>query len=618
MSSSGRVARLLRSVANVFDQVSTRPTRQSYVWGGRPSPLPFAFFHGLYLLRLLSPLQWFKFVVRRRTRRPRGTTNLRPDFPSAYTEGYFLVVLSLAAIAYWVVGTDGTPERIWFAMRVLMWVFIVECFTWIVYYLLLRNFLETNYTIFHPAEYLLTFPVVVSTQLLLVAVATQHGVMELLAAVVGSPILDSPLSLTVSLLALFYFGVAISVLLTSHPGIRVRPSQNIVVIGAGEVTCDRIVPALFELGYRGDDLQVVTLDDASISPSEVDAQRRLRDEVAVVRVPHGRVLDVSLRERSPTIVASPTFTHLGHVLRLANAGVPFAVEKPIVASPSERAIIARNPGLMENGFALSYYALEKALPLTYFYRPLPTYGKFLRSSESDLPTGRALDLVRSQLGALHSIDVTVLEGRDRSPTGMSRLWTELPPTLRPFIETAVHPLLIARHVIGDAPIQWSEAALGKYGPRHDEIMAARGTSVAPTWLFAHGMCSGVFVDVEVGKYVTDDDARREAVLSFANGTAVMNFDTRRLTIDSDGTSLWIEVDSSGGGGAYAKNYAVLMSLFSEFVLNGWGETRFDDLERQLLALEDWDRLCDRVEEADVSEHVYDDTGIPRRTDVTEL
>lgn len=58
---------------------------------------------------------------------------------------------------------------------------------------------------------------------------------------------------------------------------------------------------------------------------------------------------------------------------------------PIVARRPEREILrAQGDKLMAKGFVLSYYSLEKGLPLTYFLEPLPGYAGFLRVSEAGL------------------------------------------------------------------------------------------------------------------------------------------------------------------------------------------------------------------------------------------
>jgi hypothetical protein len=599
-----RACRLRRRIPVVLNRVSTRPTFSSYIWGGRVSPLPFLAFNAIYVGRLLSPLQWVKYWTRRRIAK-RPTTNRRPDFPSAFTEWYFLAVFGLALIATLVPIDEIGPAPLGLVIRGIGWLLILESTTWIVYYLLLRAFIETYYTIFHPAEYLLTFPLVITNQLLLLSATTDKPLTDLLEDVVGNPPAGDAFAIAVSLGSLFYFGVAITVVLSSHPGIRTRASQNIVILGSGDVTRNRIVPALIALKYDHDDLLVVTVEDDT--QTDDPAQRQLERLVEVITTKPDKVIDRSLTERSPTIIASPTSVHFGQLVELANAQIPFAVEKPIVALRSQREILRRNEGLMRNGFALSYYTLEKSLPLTFLFEPLPLYASYLRGSDPSLTRDSGIADLRAELGTLKSIAVTIREGRERSPSGTSRLWTEIPASLRSFVETTVHPLLVIRRAVGGGDVLWRECALGKYAPREAEIQAALGESVAPTWIVAKGSIGAVQIQLEVGKYVPAEATQRSAVLEFAHGTAVMDFDNRRLEITVDGNPAgWLGIDDD----KYGANYAVLMSLFGHFTLNGWGEVRFDDYLAQLDALDDWDDLCDAADAHQVPVHSYE-AELPR-------
>ncbi|SHN46237.1 hypothetical protein [Cryptosporangium aurantiacum] len=574
--------------SRVIQQVSTKPTSSSYVWGGRISPLPFVAFHAVYLARLLSPLQWVKFTVRRIIA-ARPTTNMRPDFPSAYTEWYFLA--EFAAVLLVFVSQDQldtAPTSIKYAGIVLAGVMIFEINVWILYYLLLRGFLELHYTIFHPAEYLLTFPLVLTTQALLASLVLDRDLSKLLVDAVGNPQVGDSVGVGVAIATLFYLGVAITVVLSSHPGIRTRAPQNFVIVGAGDVTAKRIIPALKSLGYDRDDIVVVTVPEA-----DEDWRYHIDREAARLEIAApDRVMDTSLRERSPTIIASPTYVHFSQLVRLANAGIPFAVEKPISSVRSERDILRSAPELMERGFALSYYTLEKALPLTYFIDPLPIYARHLSEDRPGLISGAELGSIKAELGRIESITIDLLEGTGRSPHGTSRLWTELPGVLRSFVETAVHPLLILRHVTGSTAVAWDECIVGRYDPRARQIRELVEKEIAPTWFAARGRCGAIDVTMRVGKYVPDSMASRMARIEYENGRVDCDFDARNISLTvADVNRGVIAVDST----KYSANYSVLMSLFTSFSLNGWDALRFDDFQRQLDALDWWDDLCDRVE-----------------------
>src|SRR5947209_521152 len=117
------------------------------------------------------------------------------------------------------------------------------------------------------------------------------------------------------------------------------------------------------------------------------------------------------------------------------------------------------------------------------------------------------------------------------------MWTELPASLRPFIETVIHPLLILRHVIGPRPPVWKSIELGRYGPRADFVRKEYKREIAPTFLDASGEVTGVSgaataIRLLVGKYIPDATARRGAAVRYAHGQVKADFDHRRLDIET--------------------------------------------------------------------------------------
>lgn len=605
----------LERISRAVQKVSTRPAASSYIWGGRRSPLAFAVFHLFFLVRLLSPLQWVKYSVRRRNTAKPPTTNQRPDFPAAYTEWYFIVILVVAGTAYLVrhAANPHPPVLLAWLLSAVGWLLITECVVWVMYYLMLRAFVERYYTIFHPAEYVLTFPLLLTIQLLLVSDVTGRGITDLLQAFIGNPEAGDRFGTTLAVFGLAYLGVAITVVLSSHPGIDTRTAQTVSIIGAGDVTLNRILPALKTLGYERSSITISSIED----PETANARAAIGDDAQLHVTSPDKVLATALREHAPTIIASPTFAHFTQLVALATAGVPFAVEKPIASGRPERTVL-RTEGaqLMAHGFALSYYSLEKALPLTYFLQPLPVYSRFLAASEPGLLGGAALHALREELGQVRSANIDLLEGASRSPASYGRLWTEVPGTLNPFIETTIHPLLLLRHITGAGPIAWTGCALGRHAPRAAQVRAEYGQEIAPTWLEATAHHGTIELRMRVAKHVPSSLAQRRAVITYANGSVTADFDTRRVDFEVNGQNRgWIAIDTGRDAGRYQQNYAVLVSLFMEFAINGWGAVRFDDFERQLDALDHWDDLCELVDQHQppVTEYTTESltTSVPR-------
>lgn len=577
-------------MSQILDRVATRPRPRSYNWGGHPSYLARIAFFGVYALRLLSPLQWLKLAYR--AYGARSTTHARPDFPAAFSELYFLAVLAAAGAAM-VARAEGVKAGSFrSALVAVAALFLLESIVWIVYYLLLRSLVEGKYTIYHPAEYLLTFPVLIATQVFLVALVWNASARTIVAAFTGNPDASSGLLVALSALGLVYLTAALSVLMTSHPGISPRDPETIVVIGAGDVTEDKILPALAELEVPPRDIVVAALGE----DARGGTARRIvaRTEAELMRK--------VLAQQSPAIVASPTSAHFRQIVALAATGDRFAVEKPLVASASERDLLRASPELMEKGFALSYYVLEKALPLTYFMQPLPEYRRYLVSDPADFLDGTGFQFIRDSLGALQSLEIRLLEGPDRSPRGIDAHWTERPATLRPFVETCIHPLAVARVLLPGERICWTDVETGVYAPRRDQVGA-----IAPTFVRATGRAGGATLDVAVGKHIANAVPRR-AVAEYRNGRVTADFDRRSLTIEVGGAAVG-EICVSPSK-PWCRNYAVQMDMVRRFLVNGHGAVRADDLRGQLDALDWWDDLCDRVEEHGVEPKDYDDASTP--------
>jgi len=158
----------------------------------------------------------------------------------------------------------------------------------------------------------------------------------------------------------------------------------LTVFGGGDVTQRLIRPAAMDLG--------VLLDIYDISP-----------------VPHASLYDgtVSNVPLSPVVVvATPTETHLDLVSELNDVGCHVVCEKPLTLTSEGLSVLDSSPQLLDNVFVLSYYALEKSLPLTFLLTQRDLYSDFLYSSGLD-----ARD-VYSILGRVRSVSFSFKEPTD--------------------------------------------------------------------------------------------------------------------------------------------------------------------------------------------------------------
>lgn len=580
-----------QSIISTIDQVAGIPPRTSYIWGGRLTPLPFAAFWTVTLVRALSPLQWIKFVYRKRGR-TRNTTNLRRDFPSSFTEWYYIALgaISLAALLI----DPQLPTWVSQTFRILGWWVIVDCGVWIIYYLFLRYFIEGKFSAYHSIEYLLQFPLVASVQCMVIALVAGLPLTAVIDGLRGS---NGPEGLAGSLLGwlgVVYIGGALGILISSLPPIDARGADSFAIVGVGDLAIRRLLPALSAIGVRPTEINLLDTEKRT-----VPGYRVFQDSSAGLRT---RLV----RSRVPTIIATPTDSHLEYAATLSRLGVRFAIEKPICAGKADRLSIQRNMEMYENAFALSYYALEKALPLNYLLTQRDAYLPYLEDcgggSISQAEVRRAVD----RLGTLESVDIRLLEGPERSPSGSSRGWTEKPENgISALIETVIHPLhLLCLFVPDESPLELESLNVARFGPRDDEVRAATGTGIAPTFIDFSGKIDDAFVRIVVGKHIPEKDTERVLEARFSNGRVVCRFDERDVRVfidvqhDSDGAALAIRVPEK------LIPYEVQISLFRDFVNHGWRQARFDDIERQLRALTYWEQLVVAADGIDVSR--YDD------------
>jgi hypothetical protein len=565
------------------------PPRSSYVWGGRTAPITAAVAWAATVVRLISPLQWVKAIYRGSAAR-RGA-NLRRDIPPAMTDVYFLVVLAIAVGGLVMARINLMPDSpiANAIIDFIAWILLVESIGWVLYYFLVRRLVEANFVIFHPAEYLLLFPVQVAIQSCLIAILTAATWADVALIFVGQGSPAGALQVFAAFLAAAYLGILIATLLSSLPALRFRPPHLWYVIGGGEVSQSKLVPALEVLGVRRSEIVIFDSDERVVADW---LARGYRTELALGGTSGGRrrpVDPVTWVRRSPGIcvIATPTDDHVSLIKRLEPTGVHCVVEKPLTLSRTELASLKARPELLDAAFTLSYYSLEKALPVTYLFDSRPVLGERLRI-ESRL--GESEEQITDRLGSLSSVDICLLEGLERSPRGLARAWTESSGSLADLGETALHPLMVAGHVL---PLEcrdlaWKDIRVGHFGPRRNELASA-GRAMSPSFLSAVALSPcGASLRIRVGKYIHPTQLLRGGIAQFEGGTVVFDFDAESCTVLlGDGEVAWTASTLEP-----TAKYTTQMGLALDWIHSARSPRAFDDLATQYWALDEWFRLVD--------------------------
>lgn len=526
---------------------------------------------------------------------------VRLDFHAKYTEIYLLIVMVLSITLYYFKVLDVFPNLLKYAV---IGVFLIESFVWVFYYMLARVLLERYLTIYNEVEYLISLPVVIATQVFLISLLVQNlSPSEVLSLMFGIGGVNGSLEfqvLALGLMGVVYVVIVIANLIRIVPSISVLKRPNITIIGAGDVVENRILKALLKL-YEPSQIAVVSdvindefkslLSEKNIYYKEVFFKKEGASQKNALYSHKQResiknkIIEFVKSRSTYAIIATPSDEHFSYIQALANEGIKFAVEKPIcVAIPQLKMLKANGKGLMNNGFLLSYYWLEKGLPLNYFLTLNPIYRDLLKVSASNetLDTPSSLAYVKESLGEPRLIVSEFLEGDETE----NRFWTEIPETGGLIAETLIHPITMIKNILGSqAEIKWGERAYVKVKERKTLIQQKYNIDIGFTYIDWIGKSGDCNIRLRLGKYT--DKKRRVMHATYENGKIVADFDKQTCSV---------YLKAIGGSGKeiekftikllHEGKYETQMLLFHEYIQRGWNELRYDDFPNQIDVLID--------------------------------
>jgi predicted dehydrogenase len=607
---SHNMIKLFHSITKFLGQLSTKPHYESYTWGAHRSLFAQLFYQLVYLSRFLSPLQWYKTIWRELNKSKSASDGKqRKDFHALHSEYYLLVVMLLALSVYFfngmvqnyvlnhysqVYGLISNLKTI-----VLVWL-AVESILWIFYYMLLRILIEKRLSIFNEAEYFIVLPAVLFTQVVLFTGIFNVPLSDVSSALFNLPYDNSELSsdarMAIGLLGYIYTVLIIANIINLIPALPVRRRPNITIIGAGDVVEKRILPALMDQNfYRAGQLSVASdtisedfkdfltingikyfeaLKPSNPEPLTFSKRNKIREDIA----------NFVAKRSSYAIIATPTEEHFPYMTALAKKQVAFAIEKPIVGNRAElEAIKTYGQDIMSNGFLLSYYWLEKALPLNYFLTLNANYRDFLDISTGDgsskFTSQNTLAYIQQRLGSPTSVNIIFYEQEEK------RVWALLKETGGFYYETFIHPITLLYHTLGKEfdssgfSVDWysTENAQEYFTDQKDELGAN----------FIHlrnskGQCK---IDIKAGKFT--GQKKRCMTIKYASGCIDVDLDEMTCVIKwFDGgvnsfTKICIKPE-------YKQPYAAQMRLYDLFVNESgqWVGQRFDDFPSQYKVLEE--------------------------------
>lgn len=584
-----------RQFLQLVDDVVTLPRRGAIVWSHRPSILAAVTFTSLAIGRFFSPLQWLKWAFRRKALvAPKGRLQHRPDFHALYSELYFFGVCALLWAATFL--PDDSIYRV--IKSGIGWLFFFEIVVWTIYYGTLRGFIERSYSIYHRTEYLLMVPLAFVVCAGSYALATSDSFASAARFFMGIGTETHAHAIVGTAVNILFFAVVMSYLIAQFPAARVKADdvdqlgRELTIIGAGDVIETRAWPAATKVGYDASRIAILALGPRPSwmppSPNPPQYIQVNSDLAATARE--------AVKAGRPILIATPTNTHveLINAIRVAaeewvasRRSIPLIVEKPLCGPGQYQQLQkAIEDYGVRNLFSLSYYLIEKALPLTALLTGNTIYLRYVVVNSGLRSWGQVQDAIR-QLGPLKRIRGRLREDQARSPA-MNRLWVLDPAHGGIVYEQTIHLLLLAQ--LATTHASGNSRGMLDAKPLVEMFCDAATPAAAKQWPTAARLAFDVdeiHVEVASAKFIPSNAKKRSMKLTYEHGSIDCDFDARTARV-FHGQDQVIEV---GIRPEFADNYATQMDLALRCVEGGdWSWNRSDGIAYQLAVLAWLDRF----------------------------
>lgn len=489
------VTNFISKILKVADGISTRPNLTSWVWKGNVSPLAFIILHIVYLTRICSILQISKYIYRKFAKYTSvDKASKRPNVPSYFVEVYFI----LWALLLFVLPKDSSITK-W-----LSYYFLFESLFWLLYYFFFRRFFEERYAIMHTLEYIVILPLLIIIQARSISVVYCCNIKYAFTTMFFPEKGDS---IYIIILSIFYVALIFGIFLSNLPIEQIKEKGNyrfnISIIGNGIIVQKRLKEAISKL-----------IPPRNVAILDVESFDKEIEYIGKTKFQYFLISDDTMKHvLSSNIlwIATPPHAHISYLNKYIN-NVFIAIEKPLVTNNNELSVLKRlwSSDMWKNVFCLSYYYLEKALPLTFLYSPTTFYEKYLDFGGQ---TRQYVLSIFEQFGLLNSVELTLFEGDD------FREWVDSVQYGGHMYETFLHLAVIARAVMG-IDTDWGQP-IWKIENKKNHYMSFI-------------QCTGeternhIHYDLRMGKFMPQNELRRNGKLVFQNGTIEINFDRQEL------------------------------------------------------------------------------------------
>ena len=525
-----------------FFAISTKPEKTSYIWARRTrSLLATIVLWVVWAGRLLSIFQWCKYGYRRLGKWFKfgyvENDSGRPDVPPKLGEFYFCFLMGLFAVTHLMKIT--CPFLV-----TVSYYYIFESCVWVMYYTVFRRFFELGYTIYHQLEYILTIAIIIPTQALCFARIYSMSFKEVFMSLLGMG--DETTPLPIIIFGFFLSAIVIGIVISTFPTENIKEGikkAKMIIIGCGDVVKSRLYPALINSKYS---TAISCYDIKEID--QIPSCHQYNDSAEIQKA----CLE-DIKQGSILWIETPPNSHLEYTEYAINNGAGLViVEKPIAISKEdikEFKKIVEKTSTRNKLFFLSYYILEKALPLTFLAnigkeeskKRVGFYKKYLDIS------GEPLVMCWKQfLGKLKLIKVDIIEGKD------DREWIE--NNGGQLYETFIHHMLIAVQFCG-LPVEYDDKTGEKkeFWECVEFVNGENNEAIREISLKAQG--GNAVIDLLMRK--NDAEKTRMAILEFENGSICADFDKKNAVIHFTHMKADCEIKVKD---EFSQNYNVLVDM----------------------------------------------------------
>jgi len=537
-------------IKKAINSISTEPGENHFKWQGGNSLFAFCVLRIMWIARIFSGLQiikrFFRVIMKPKTGTKSNRGNISPFFQENYYGAWFISIILL----YYFRGQNGISGE-------LSAYFIFESTGWIFYYAVFRRFFEEKYAIYHVLEHIPMILLIIPIQSFAYGTIYQTDFKDILPILLGQATKEHPV---ISFVGMLYAAIVISIIISSFPAEDIKRSKAaIYIIGAGDVIKNRTYDALVksEKGrIQKHKIRVFDLKEKDITSKN----NNTFSTISIADLPE----KASKERELITWIATPTEYHLSYLRQMMQISDLVVVEKPIVGTRQElediKTLISSEE-VRNRIFFLSYYIIEKALPLTYLKTLSPRYEKYLYVNEEGLDVSKnrkKLFEKMCSLGTLKYVEVDLFEPYDNRP---------LAPGGQ-FLETFIHNILIASMYTSN-PENWEnvEIYLDKNYDNSNQI-----------GLSAVYKDTGICLRLE--KNVSDDKVGQHCVLRYQNGTVKADFKKKNAIITVDNESMIIGIRDE-----YIDNYRVQIELVNTCYDDRLSTEEIDGLYNQIEVLE---------------------------------